>query len=110
MNVSAFYERYWHKKGGSPADHGYALTERKQKLKEALASLPPGSPVLDVGCGNGEFAACLSWLGYQVSGVDISAAAVEHARIACPTGSFEVASLELGLSAANGNAWPASCS
>ncbi len=35
MSISKFYERYWQRKGGSPADHGFALAERKAKLRNS---------------------------------------------------------------------------
>ena len=35
-------------------------------------SLPPGSRILDVGCGTGRHAVELARRGYQITGVDIS--------------------------------------
>ncbi len=67
------------------------------KLQKALTELSPGSLVLDAGCGNGEFSLFLVELGYEVTGVDISSAAIAKARMAIPESRFEVASLETGL-------------
>ncbi|HKR01395.1 MAG TPA: methyltransferase domain-containing protein [Pyrinomonadaceae bacterium] len=43
-------------------------------------ALPPGSRVLDVGCGSGWLAEYFARLGYEVCGIDISPALVEMAR------------------------------
>ncbi|MBM4430282.1 MAG: class I SAM-dependent methyltransferase [Chloroflexi bacterium] len=102
MSISDFYERYWQREDGPLADHGFAMAERQQKLQAALASIPPGSAILDAGCGNGEFGVFLAQLGYWVSGVDISESAVVRARSICPAGHFEVASLEHELPFADG--------
>jgi 2-polyprenyl-3-methyl-5-hydroxy-6-metoxy-1,4-benzoquinol methylase/glycosyltransferase involved in cell wall biosynthesis len=48
-------------------------------LTRALA-LPPGSKILDVGCGSGWLSEYLARLGYDVFGIDISPALVETAR------------------------------
>jgi 2-polyprenyl-3-methyl-5-hydroxy-6-metoxy-1,4-benzoquinol methylase len=45
-----------------------------------LPRFPPGSRVLDVGCGNGEFLAAAAEAGYVVAGIDISPAAAELCR------------------------------
>ena len=110
MGVSEFYERYWQREGGSPADHGFALAERKANLQRALAELPAGAWVLDAGCGNGEFSAFIASLGYRVSGVDISENAIARAQSACPGGHFELGSLESGLSFDDGTFQAVWCS
>ena len=97
MTVSDFYERYWRRAGGSPADHGHLLAERKALLRQSLAGVAPGAAILDAGCGNGEFILYLQTLGYDVSAVDISTSAVARAREAAPQATCEVASLESGL-------------
>ncbi|NJQ00487.1 class I SAM-dependent DNA methyltransferase [Streptomyces zingiberis] len=53
------------------------------------ASLPPGSRVLDVGCGTGvPTAAQLAAAGHHVVGIDLSATMVELARENVPQGEF----------------------
>jgi SAM-dependent methyltransferase len=51
-------------------------------VAECFSGRPPGSlRVLDVGCGNGsELALPLVRLGFQVTGIDIHAPSIEHAR------------------------------
>ena len=52
-------------------------------LLTILASLPiaPGDRrVFDLGCGNGAVASVLEQKGYQVTGVEVSTQALEHAR------------------------------
>ena len=97
MNISKFYERYWQRPGGAIPEQGFALGERKALLKAALANLPQGAPVLDAGCGSGEFTAFLADLGFTVTGVDISATAIAQAQQRCRGVRFEVASLKTGL-------------
>jgi 2-polyprenyl-3-methyl-5-hydroxy-6-metoxy-1,4-benzoquinol methylase/glycosyltransferase involved in cell wall biosynthesis len=48
-------------------------------LTRALG-LPPGSSILDVGCGSGWLSEYLARLGYVVCGIDISPALIEMAR------------------------------
>jgi 2-polyprenyl-3-methyl-5-hydroxy-6-metoxy-1,4-benzoquinol methylase len=93
MDTTDFYERYWQKEAG----RGFAVPERQAKLHKALQGLPSGSPVLDAGCGKGEFSFYLAQLGYQVTGIDISEVAVEKARQSTPQGHFETASLDTKL-------------
>ena len=47
---------------------------------EALLELPPGSKVLDIGCGTGAFVACFAGRGYQTVGVDFSGSMLKAAR------------------------------
>jgi hypothetical protein len=76
MSSKEFYERYRQVAGGSPADHGFAVKERKPKLDIALASVPVGASVLEAGCCNGDFSAFPGQLAYEVAGIDISSSAV----------------------------------
>ncbi|WP_373044052.1 class I SAM-dependent methyltransferase [Vulgatibacter sp.] len=52
--------------------------------------------VLDVGCGEGFLSRVLldRFPGIQLTGIDLSATAVEHARLRCPEGRFEAAPIE----------------
>ncbi|OAI50985.1 hypothetical protein AYO44_05345 [Planctomycetaceae bacterium SCGC AG-212-F19] len=57
---------------------------RKQKLRRAVAALPPGARVLDFGCGRGEFTEWLASLGLQAVGVDLSGEAIRLNRLDFP--------------------------
>ena len=59
---------------------------------EALREIPPGSRVLDAGCGGGDFAIGLHEAGYEVLGSDASESAIRAAK-AREIGRFEKASL-----------------
>ena len=49
--------------------------------------------VMDLGCGSGILAAALIAAGYEVTGVDISSAMIDLARVSAPGGSFTVGSV-----------------
>jgi 2-polyprenyl-6-hydroxyphenyl methylase/3-demethylubiquinone-9 3-methyltransferase len=100
--VSAFYERYWEREGGSPAERVVALEGRKTLLRKAFSDLPVGAQVLDAGCGNGEFLLFLSELGYKVSGFELSPAATLKARAIVPDARLATGSLERGMPFAPG--------
>ncbi|MFE7409739.1 methyltransferase, FxLD system [Streptomyces laurentii] len=55
--------------------------ERERELLAKHASAPEGGGrALDVGCGTGELAVCLTGLGYRVDAVDFAAGAIARAR------------------------------
>jgi SAM-dependent methyltransferase len=57
--------------------------------------LPPANGLtLDVGCGEGRLTRELSQRGYDVVGIDASAALVDEARAVDPSGRYEVASVD----------------
>jgi SAM-dependent methyltransferase len=53
----------------------------------------PSARVLDVGCATGSLCAALSERGFQVTGVDVNAAAVRAARAQVPQARFAVADM-----------------
>jgi 2-polyprenyl-3-methyl-5-hydroxy-6-metoxy-1,4-benzoquinol methylase len=72
--------------------------ELKLRYRELALTLAGQSPVLDIGCGRGEFLELLHGLGVEASGVEIDAALVEEGRrngldIARADGIVHVASL-----------------
>ena len=72
--------------GGMPRPVWAAVAE--------AASIGPGSRVLDVGCGAGEFLAYAAELGADVAGVDPAPGMVALARARVPGVSVEVAGFE----------------
>ncbi len=57
-------------------------------LAQLIAALPPGAPVLDLGCGAGVPVAQQLAARFAVTGVDISARQLALARAHVPTGRF----------------------
>jgi len=87
-------ENRWTSLSDSPAGPGYAL--RMAKLAATgidmhgeatfcAARTPPGSRVLDAGCGTGRVAIRLAELGYDCLGVDSDDSMLEQARAVAPT-------------------------
>lgn len=70
------YDGYWTARGGDPCIH--------PRWKTAVAQIPDGSTVLDVGCGSGGFMTYLTSQrpNVKVRGTDISPEAVAAARAA----------------------------
>jgi len=71
-----YWQSHWQQ---SSADEAGLVVPPSPYLAIELDGLPPGS-ALDVGCGTGAEALWLAAHGWQVSGLDISAAALERAR------------------------------
>lgn len=71
----------------------YDTTEQDAREAVALLGLAPGARVLDAGCGFGRFAAALMELGCDVTGIDISPAAIAEARRRCPGPAYVVGDL-----------------
>lgn len=70
-----------------PADP--ALRQYAGWLGELAALMPPGAPVLDLGCGNGvPVARLLSDSGFAITGVDLSPVQIERARANVPAADF----------------------
>jgi SAM-dependent methyltransferase len=77
-----FHDSRFSDSDGRPADRFYAINRASDSYyKAALDELPPGSAVLDYGCGEGAYAAIhAARRGHQVTAIDISPVAIEHAR------------------------------
>jgi SAM-dependent methyltransferase len=74
---------------------------RRRKLQTALAlgEFAPGSSLLEVGCGTGDYALLLARAGFRICGVDLSPASIDSAkekasRLQVPNVSFNVADAE----------------
>lgn len=57
-------------------------------LNSLVRRLPPGSAILDAGCGSGYIASILQSQGFSVTGIDISAKMLELARENSPLSTF----------------------
>ncbi len=68
-----------------------AADEDAEFVRRHLAALP--GPVLDLGCGPGQWTAHLHSLGTDVSGVDLVPEFVAHARAAHPGPGFRLGSM-----------------
>jgi 2-polyprenyl-6-hydroxyphenyl methylase/3-demethylubiquinone-9 3-methyltransferase len=80
MPTRAYYESLWE---GVP--EGLAPPEARLRETFLLEQLAPGSPrVLDVGCGEGHFAAALARAGAQVVAIDVAAEPLRRARARHP--------------------------
>ncbi|MCK9875528.1 class I SAM-dependent methyltransferase [Frankia sp. Ag45/Mut15] len=56
------------------------LTEADVAFIEARLGLPAGARILDAPCGSGRHSLALAARGFRVTGVDLSAEALDHAR------------------------------
>jgi len=73
-----------------------AWPERLQREAPLLQRVLTGAPslrVLDLGCGSGEHTRFLTGLGFEVTGVDVSASQLDAARALDPQGSYVEAGL-----------------
>lgn len=77
--MQAYYDELWER---LPADLEPPAFERRRDF--LVEHVRPGWRVLDVGCGEGAFAAELARAGAQPVGVEVAARAVERARAKHP--------------------------
>jgi SAM-dependent methyltransferase len=84
-----FWEQLWAR---TLSERGDVVARRPPNayLTAAAAGLPPGR-ALDAGCGHGSEALWLAAQGWQVTGVDFSAAALAHARSTAESAGTEIA-------------------
>lgn len=84
--ISRYYAheyRFDYQLAGSAPSRAH-VTRRTQEAEERMVLLAPvlqpGAELLDVGCGSGEFLACLARTGCRGIGIDPGAAYAEYAR------------------------------
>lgn len=81
--MTAFREAVW-----ADVPEGARPEAFERRRRWLLARVPRGARVLDVGCGDGAFAAELVAAGATVVGVDVAEAAVQRARARAPGATF----------------------
>jgi ubiquinone/menaquinone biosynthesis C-methylase UbiE len=74
-DVVAAYEAWYETPYGRLVDR-----IETELILERLGGLPAGASVLEIGCGTGWFGRALAQRGFEVAGVDPSAAMLAHAR------------------------------
>jgi len=67
----------------------------KPSVDYFLREIPPGSAVLDLGCGNGSFLSLFQQRGWHLYGVDFSPTGIEFAKKTYPEIDFTLANAEL---------------
>jgi SAM-dependent methyltransferase len=65
---------------GHDADRSTAIADQWETLVHELVKDVPGKRALDIGTGTGQFAVYLARAGFDVTGIDISAAMIAEAR------------------------------
>ncbi|MFF2848965.1 class I SAM-dependent methyltransferase [Streptomyces sp. NPDC058001] len=102
MSVTSRYRATWEgfwseapgEQGGVFWDAGAEVTAGVHLGLFEPRLVAPGLPLVDLGCGNGTQTRYLAGRFSRVVGVDLSAAALEHARRADPSGSAEFRELD----------------
>ncbi len=93
--VKRGYDKISHVYRGDAID--YARAEHVayvEWIEELKTLLPPGAPVLDLGCGNGiPGTKLLADAGFNVVGVDISPVQISRAAALVPTAQFQCADM-----------------
>ena len=92
LEEAAFVERYWTERWRdrtSPPDASAVAREDEYRfLRPVLERLPPGSRVLDGGCGMGAWTVFLTQEGFDVTGLDISEETIARLRTWFPQCTF----------------------
>ena len=83
--------RMWRRVEGDRPALAY-FRRRKVETALALGGFSPGSAILEVGCGTGDYSLLLARIDYRMTGVDLSSKSIEAARTkASILGIFDVA-------------------
>jgi len=82
----------WASSYDGPGNVTVALEQ--EVVHQLLSELPPGSSVLDAGCGTGRHTAFLAENGHDVTGIDSSPEMLAVAAAKVPAARFELADLE----------------
>ena len=110
MGDRYFYDKYWSRTGGSPAEAEFIPEERRALLRNAILSVPKDRKIIDVGCGKGDFVEYIHDLGFPAVGLDISLEALHKTQSPGARGEYVAASMEEGLPFADASFGAAFCS
>lgn len=88
QQIIEYYDRFYAGEGFSY--YPPRFTRRVLSALCSRAGVRPGARVLDVGCATGYYSGVLASLGYEVTGIDISATGIRKAQELYPDIRFEV--------------------
>ncbi|MEV6242222.1 class I SAM-dependent methyltransferase [Lentzea sp. NPDC051838] len=83
----------WGRRAAQRAALGAKMSVPAWKTAIARTNIKPGSTVLDLGCGSGEFCALATEAGAHATGIDASHEMIELARDTAPADEFHVRAL-----------------
>ncbi len=86
--IIAYYDEFYRTEGFRYYPPEFTRAVLSTLLRKA--GLAPGARILDVGCATGYYSAVFRSMGYEVTGIDISATGIEKARQLHPDIRFEV--------------------
>jgi len=84
----------WGRRAAQRAAHGAKMSVPAWKTAIERTNIKPGSTVLDLGCGSGEFCALATEAGAHATGIDASHKMIELAREQAPAAEFHVRALD----------------
>ncbi len=91
---SVLYDQLWRSTWGDLQHYGPVHRHLLRRLVETVSTLSVRT-ILDVGCGSGEHLAALAGRGaYELTGADVSPAALELARRKVPSAHFNLLNIE----------------
>lgn len=92
--VAQTYGRRWGAGAAVRAEHYAGMSRPAWAAVAEATAIGPGTRVLDVACGSGEFGVLAAARGAQVSGIDAAEAMIGLARVALPGADLRVGTLE----------------
>ncbi|HET7528810.1 MAG TPA: methyltransferase domain-containing protein [Candidatus Saccharimonadales bacterium] len=93
MNSPELSRRFYNEYGAKALEKRVDPAWTEAAVNELSGLIPPGSAVLDAGCGYGRIAIPLSRKGYDVTGIDVSEVLIRAAKEKSSRASFRVASM-----------------
>lgn len=94
MTIAETYGRRWGAGAAVRAEHYAQMSRPAWEAVADAVGIEPGTRLLDVGCGSGEFAALAAGRGAVVHGIDAAQAMIALARDVVPGADMRVGTLE----------------